>query len=122
MPSTISRLAMLLAASTTMMIAAPVMAGDDHRYGRDGYYSHRYDRDDRRDHRKWHHRHDRGHWERRGPPHGPAWGYYRPRDSGVTVNNYYGQGPYYREPVRRYAREPAVVIGVDIPPFVIPLR
>lgn len=118
---TISRLAMLLAASTTMMIAAPVMAGDDHRYGRDGY-SHRYDRDDRRDHRKWHHRHDRGHWERRGPPYGPAWGYHRPRDSGVIVNNYYGGGTYYREPVRRYSRDPAVVIGVDIPPLVIPLR
>lgn len=116
MPLTISRLAMLLAASTTMMIAAPVMAGDDHRYGRDGY-SHRYDRDDRRHYKKWHHRH--GHWERRGPP---AWGHYRPRDPDVIVNNYYGGVPYYREPVRRYHRDPAVVIGVDIPPLVIPLR
>lgn len=122
MYSTISRLAMLLAASTTMMIAAPVMADDDHRrYDRYGH-SQRYDRDDRRDHRKWHHRHNRGHWERRGPPYGPAWGHYRPRDPDVIVNNYYGGGTYYREPVRRYSRDPAVVIGVDIPPFVIPLR
>ncbi|TAH45528.1 MAG: hypothetical protein EYC67_10935 [Betaproteobacteria bacterium] len=90
---------------------------------------------------------DRG--DRDGP--GRGWGHYkhhhhhhhhrvyRDYDRGPTVirervivrerPSYYYDPPvvqnyYYNEPVRtyRYSRSPAIVVGVDIPPLVIPLR
>ncbi|MBS0512490.1 MAG: hypothetical protein JSR42_15095 [Proteobacteria bacterium] len=87
---------------------------------------------------------DRGDWD--GP--GRGWGHYkhhhhhrydRDYDRGPTVirervivrerPSYYYDPPvvhnyYYSEPVRtyRYSRSPAIVVGVDIPPLVIPLR
>ncbi|MBS0545561.1 MAG: hypothetical protein JSR40_17710 [Proteobacteria bacterium] len=87
---------------------------------------------------------DRGDWD--GP--GRGWGHYKHHHHHRYDRDYYGgptvirervivrerpryyydppvvQNYYYNEPVRtyRYSRSPAVVVGVDIPPLVIPLR
>lgn len=67
-------------------------------------------------HKKHHHKHWGGHTvyrERVIVRERPR--YYRP----PVVHHH-----YYEEPYRsyRYSRSPAVVIGVDIPPIVIPIR
>lgn len=111
--------------AATLAIVAFGMAGsaaaDDHgRWGHDGHsWNHRWDRGDHRhwrDHRDWDGRgYWRDHWVTPGPRFiirgGPA--YYGPPV-------YYAPSyPYYR-PV--YPRHPSVVIGVQVPPLVIPLR
>jgi hypothetical protein len=85
-------------------------------------------------------RHDRHEW-RDGRGHDRHWRHghrhYVPHDRVVirerpVYRNYYYEAPvryyappvsYYEPPVRyRYARDPAIVVGVNIPPLVIPLR
>ncbi len=80
----------------------------------------RDDRDYRGWHQKKHHYKNRRHWDERTvyrerviirerPRH------YRERE----VHHHYYQQPY---PAYGYSRSPALVIGVDIPPLIIPLR
>ncbi|MDY0014316.1 MAG: hypothetical protein RBS40_15685 [Rhodocyclaceae bacterium] len=81
-----------------------------------------WDRHERFEHRQW----------RDGPPRGYAWGphrhwrddrYYVGRERVVIRERPVYRDYYYEAPVRyRYARDPAIVIGLDIPPLVIPLR
>lgn len=86
-----------------------------------------WDRHDRRewrdDHRGRGHGHDR-HWRHHHHRH------YVPYDRVVIRERPVYRNYYYEEPVRYYAppptryyrRDPAIVVGVDIPPLVIPLR
>lgn len=104
-------------AGTALLTALPASAGGD------------WDRDD---HHEWrggppghgwgHHHH--GHWGpryyeerivvRERPVYYPAPVYYAPPPAPV----YYAPAPA----PRYYPRNPAIVVGVDIPPLVIPLR
>lgn len=84
-------------------------------------------------------RHDRGEWRDDHPGRGHGWGHHRywgPRyEERVVIRerpvyrDYYYPAPVYPAPVyyapppvRYYPRNPAIVIGVDVPPLVIPLR
>ena len=81
-------------------------------------YAHGRDHDDDR----WEHRHDRG-WK-----HGHDRYYYYDRGPVVYAPTYYAPPPppvvYRPAPVYYggYRPEPAITIGVGIPPIVIPLR
>lgn len=77
-------------------------------------------------------RHQRYEWRDDGPPRGYAWGhhkhwqdkrYYVERERVVIRERPVYRDYYYEAPVRySYPRNPAIVIGLDIPPLVIPLR
>lgn len=99
-------------AATALFASLPASAGDR------GW--------DRDDYREW-----------RGGPPGHAWGhhkhwkhkerYYVERERVIVRERpvYYYQEPvryYAPPPPRYYSRDPAIVVGVDIPPLVFPLR
>ena len=97
--------------------AAPAQAGRDHDGWRDRY--------EQRHERRHDYRHQ--HWVDRGWHRGHAIGHgHRHHHPGAVVHNHYYGAPYAAWPSygypRHYSRDPAVVIGVDIPPLVIPLR
>ena len=82
-------------------------------------------RHDRHDHREW--RHDyRGHGHAYGPKHKHKQKtvvvHRAPKRTVVHQYHYYPQPYYAPPPVQYYSRQPAVVIGVNIPPIVIPIR
>ncbi|HRP95990.1 MAG TPA: hypothetical protein PL143_07040 [Rhodocyclaceae bacterium] len=108
-------------------------------------------RHDRFEHREWHHdrgdwRHDRRDWREhrrdwRDDRRGHARGHFKHKHAKTVVitrppvhrtvvvreHHYHAYPPphyvYQPAPVYRgYARDPAIVIGVDIPPIVIPIR
>lgn len=121
MKSTTLKLLAVLAAGATLLTAAPAHADrDGHREWRD------HDRGEWRDHHRGrHHGHHRRHWgeervvvreryiERR--PVVREYGYYeRPVE-------YYAPAPIYA-PAPVYSRNPGLVIGVSLPPIVIPFR
>ena len=112
---TVSLLGALVAAGT-LFTALPAEAHD-----RDGWRGRDYDRYDRRgwdDDRGRGHR--RGHYKERWDRH----------DRVVIKEKVIVRRPAVREyhyyerpaPVYSYGRAPAIVIGVDVPPIVIPLR
>ena len=83
-----------------------------------------WDRHDRREWRDDHrgrdsHQHWRHHHHRHYVPYDRVVIRERP-----VYRNYYYEEPvrYYAPPPVRYSRDPAIVVGVDIPPLVIPLR
>lgn len=103
----LNTLAAALVGAVTLSLAGPALADRDH-YGPPGHGW---------GHHKHHHRH-----EHRG--YGPGVVYY---SSPVIVRQpapVFVPQPVYYEPAYYYSprRSPAVVIGVDIPPVVIPLR
>jgi len=84
-------------------------------------------------------RHERGEWRDDHPGRGHGWGHHKHwrhhhyverdrvviRERPVYRDYYYYEAPvrYYEPPVRySYPRNPAIVIGLDVPPLVIPLR
>jgi hypothetical protein len=85
-------------------------------------------------------RHDRHEWRHDhrgyGPPHGHARGHHKPmyvkkvvvmrppvhRTVVVHEHHYHAYPPAYVYPAPVYSRDPAIVIGVSVPPIVIPLR
>lgn len=84
------------------------------------------DRDDRGprwDHQKHHYKHEhkhRRHWDERTVYREKVIIRERPRYyREPVIHNHYYERPYRSY---SYSRSPAVVIGVDIPPLVIPLR
>lgn len=102
-------------AGAALFTALPASAGGDH-----------WDRGDG---------HDRGEW--RDGPRGHGWGHHKhwgPRyierervviQERPVYRDYYYEAPvryYAPPPVRYYRRDPAIVIGLDVPPLVIPLR
>lgn len=127
-------LALVLATAGSWTLAEPAAAHDRHG---------RYERADRGDHRSGqrhpHYRHD--HRDRHGPGYSNRYSherkiivhrpvpmrppvvreyhhYYHPAAPVYHTPTYYP--PRHHRPV--YPRDPAIVIGVDIPPLVIPLR
>ncbi len=95
-------------------------------------------RDDDHDHRGWgHHKHHYKHHNKHDHKHHNKRGYRDWRDGRTVYRErvivrerpvYYHvpvvRERYYEQPYRSYSygRSPAVVIGIDIPPLVIPLR
>lgn len=134
-PRSFPRAAFFLLLCGSMFVLGPptATAGDRHEHGRAlGHYKHShygkhdrgrhdYGRHDygRRDHGKRKYGRDRHTVYRERvivrevPRH-----HHRPAP--VVNNHYYGSPPVHRN--YAYSRSPAVVIGVDIPPLVIPLR
>ena len=99
----ITRVLAILAASAGLLVAAPAAAHGN----------------------RW----DGPRWS--GPPYGHAWGHHKHRhdryERRVIRERIIVERPrdyyHYDAPVRyRYARDPAIVIGVSIPPIVIPIR
>ncbi|MFN3987629.1 MAG: hypothetical protein ACK4KV_19230 [Rhodocyclaceae bacterium] len=124
--------ALLLALAVSLgggLAAIPDAEARDDRSWRHDRGSDRYSGFDRRGHPVFqHHPGDRGRVVKRHPP---------PRQVIVREYHYYQPAPvyrhpppryysppprYYSPPPRYYSRDPAIVIGVDIPPLVIPLR
>lgn len=83
-------------------------------------------------------RHDRHEWRydhRYGPPYGHAYGHRKHKHAHTVVvtrppvhrtvvvrEHHYHYPPAYAYPAPVYTRDPAIVIGVSVPPIVIPLR
>ncbi len=115
-----------LVAGTALFTALPAEAHDrdgwrhDRHFDRDGWWRDRhYDRDDWHDDRRGH-RHWRGH-------HKDRWDRERViiREKVIVRRPPVREYHYYERPARVYSpyyRDPAIVIGVDLPPIVIPLR
>lgn len=110
MKATVKTLIAAALAGAALMTAVPASAGGDwdgdgHREWRGGHHHH---------HRHDHHRHHHKHWSSH---------HYEER---VIVRErpvyYPAPASYYAPPPRYYPRNPAIVVGVDIPPLVIPLR
>jgi hypothetical protein len=119
-PAFVVKLLAALFAGGALFTALPAAAHD-----RDGWRDRQFDRHDRYDRRDWRddHRgrgHARGHYKERWDRH----------DRVVIKEKVIVRRPAVREyhyyerpaPVYSYGRAPAIVIGVDVPPIVIPLR
>lgn len=123
-----------LAGSALLATTLPAQARHDHRDARDGYRDWRHDHRDWRDgYRDWRH----------SPPPGDAYGHrYKhkqpkkvvvirkgaPRRPAVVhhYHHYHHSAPspvyYPSSGYYGHSRSPAIVIGVSVPPIVIPLR
>lgn len=115
-----SKLITALICGGILAAAAPAAHADrdDHgpRWGHQKHYDKHYYRHD--------HKHRR-HWDERTVYREKVIIRERPRYyREPEIHNHYYERPYYERPYRSYSysRSPAVVIGVDIPPLVIPLR
>ncbi len=84
--------------------------------------------DARHDHRDW--RHGYSDWRHVPPGHARHYKHPKkvvvkapPRRPAVVHHHYHAPPPaYYRPAPVYYSRDPAIVIGVSIPPIVIPIR
>lgn len=95
--------------------AAEARGDRDHRGWDKHKYSHSYKYKEKHSHKRGH----RG-WDDRRVVHERVIIHERPRHYRETVVHKHYYEPAYRP--YSYSRSPAVVIGVDIPPLVIPLR
>ena len=115
-----------LVAGSALFTALPAQAGRDHhdRHDRhDGYYDRHDDRGWRGDHRRGH-RHER-YKERWDSRHDRVVIREKVIVRRPVVREYYYERPAYYgrpTPAYSYSRDPSIVIGVNIPPIVIPLR
>jgi hypothetical protein len=112
-----------LVAGGALLTALPAQAGRDHddrRDRHDGYYDRHDDRGWRGEHRgRGHNRHDRyrERWDSRHE-------HVVIREKVIVRRPVVREYRYYERPapVYSYSRDPSIVIGVNIPPIVIPLR
>ncbi len=118
---TLNKTSLGLIAALAALMVAPIASAHG---GRD------WDRDHGRGHGRGHHKHER-HWDNQ-------WEGYRvaprpvvvrervyvppPRPVVVRERAYYYQQPAWYAPAPVYAGGPAITIGVNVPPIVIPLR
>ena len=107
----------------TRKIVAALLCGGMLAAAAPAAYADRDDRGPRWGHHKHHYKHDhkhRRHWDERTVYREKVIIRERPRYYREPVVHHH----YYERPYRSYSysRSPAVVIGVDIPPLVIPLR
>ena len=105
----------------TRKIATALLCGSVLAAAAPAAYADRDDRGPRWGHHKHHYKHDhRRHWDERTVYREKVIIRERPRYyREAEIHNHYYERPYRSY---SYSHSPAVVIGVDIPPLVIPLR
>ena len=109
-----------LVAGAAMMVAVPAHADRDgwRDHDRDGWRSHDRGWDDR-GHRHGHHR---KHWKHADRERVVIRERIIERRPVVREYRYYESPSRYYAPAPVYSRDPSIVIGVSVPPIVIPIR